>query len=115
MRRFALLAGLLACGCSSLGSRPAETVRWTRAEGRADVLRVSWRRLLTEAPLIEYKPQEFASAATDGTHVFVGSKGGFFWALRPGDGTEAWKKKIPGGVSSRPLYLPDTRTVFVGG
>lgn len=83
--------------------------------GPVPVIEVKWRRQLTEPPLVEYKPQEFASAVTDGAHVFIGSKGGLFRALRPLDGQEAWKKAIPGGVSSRPLYLPDTRTVFVGG
>src|SRR5262249_1446274 len=45
----------------------------------------------------------------------VGSRGGYFYALRRDDGAQVWRKPIAGGVSSRPLYLPDTGTVYVGG
>jgi outer membrane protein assembly factor BamB len=117
----ALALGLLAAGCVSsvtvAGDRSSERAGATaRSFGLADsVLAVRWRRLLTEPGLIEYKPQEFAAAATDGTHVFIGSRGGNFFALRPSDGEVQWRKHIEGGVSSRPLYLADTKVVFVGG
>ena len=103
-----VLAALPACS-----GLPAALSRLPSEHGGP--LEVQWRRLLTEPPLVEYKPQEFASATTDGTFVFVGSKGGSLWALRPLDGGEGWRKHIPGGVSSRPLYLPESRTVLVGG
>ena len=52
-----------------------------------DVLRVKWRRHLTEEPLIEYKPQEFAAAAVSPRGlVYVGSSDRTFVALRARDG-----------------------------
>src|SRR5439155_23251524 len=57
-----------------------------------DVLQVKWRRHLTEEPLIEYKPQEFASAASDGARVYVGSSGKALWAFSARDGAIVWKR-----------------------
>ncbi len=115
--RLAIAAGLLVAGCTG-----AATVAGDRSStGAADspptgdaVLSVRWRRLLTEPGLIEYKPQEFAAAATDGVRVFIGSHGGNFFALRRSDGEVLWRKKIAAGVSGRPLYLADAKAVFVG-
>jgi outer membrane protein assembly factor BamB len=116
MRALALL--LLVSGCAGLGVPPRPSQ--TRREGVLPqaVLEVRWRRLLTNPPQLpglEYKPQEFAAAASDGKRVFIGSRGGEFYALRPYDGELLWKKAIAGGVSGRPLYLASEYALFVGG
>ena len=103
----------MAAGCGPTLTTVAEGTGARGQEG--EVLRVAWRRLLTEPGLVEYKPQEFAAATSDGRHVFVGSHGGQFYALRPSDGEVMWHVKVAGGVSSRPLYLPDSKTVYFGG
>ena len=79
-----------------------------------DVLQVKWRRHLVEEPLLEYKPQEFASAASDGTRVFVGSSAKVLWALSAKDGSILWNRPLGGTISGRPLYAPETGAVYVG-
>ncbi len=79
-----------------------------------DVLQVRWRRHLVEEPILEYKPQEFASAASDGARVFVGSSAKVLWALTARDGNILWNKELGGGISGRPLYVADTDSVYVG-
>ncbi|MDB4967942.1 MAG: Pyrrolo-quinoline quinone [Myxococcales bacterium] len=79
-----------------------------------DVLQVKWRRHLTDEPLIEYKPQEFASAASDGARVFIGSSAKTLWAFSTRDGAIVWKQALGGAISGRPRYVAETRMVFVG-
>lgn len=117
MRRHARAASLvvaaLTCGCAAVPRVNSNAGPAAGESGAA--LQVAWRRLLTEPKFLEYKPQEFAAAATDGRHVFIGSHGGFFYALRPTDGAVVWKIPMTAGFSGRPLYLADTRTLYVGG
>jgi outer membrane protein assembly factor BamB len=79
-----------------------------------DVLQVRWRRHLVEEPLLEYKPQEFASAASDGARVFIGSSAKTLWALSTRDGSILWNRPLGGAVSGRPLYAGETGMVYVG-
>lgn len=79
-----------------------------------DVLQVRWRRHLTEEPLLEYKPQEFASAASDGARVFVGSSAKTLWAMSARDGSPLWKHPVGGAISGRPRYVAETGLVYVG-
>ncbi len=79
-----------------------------------DVLQVRWRRHLVDEPLLEYKPQEFASAASDGTHVFVGSSAKVLWAFSTRDGSIIWNHPLGGAISGRPLYCDETGMVYVG-
>lgn len=79
-----------------------------------DVLQVRWRRHLTEEPLIEYKPQEFASAASDGQRVYIGSSAEVLWALSARDGGIVWNQKLPGAISGRPTVVPESGMVYVG-
>ncbi len=79
-----------------------------------DVLEVRWRRHLTEEPLIEYKPQEFAAAASDGTRVFVGSSAGVLWALDAQKGNVLWKKELHAPISGQPSFAPETGLVYLG-
>src|SRR6185503_15545728 len=78
------------------------------------VLEVRWRRHLTEEPLIEYKPQEFAAASSDGRRVFVGSTAGVFYAFSARDGAILWRKPVDGEVTGRPRYVAESGTVVVG-
>ncbi|HZS37310.1 MAG TPA: PQQ-binding-like beta-propeller repeat protein [Polyangia bacterium] len=112
-RRFAALAALAACGCS------------TAIEGRSSfvapgsVLEVRWTRHLTSDNLLqrgalEYKPQEFAAAAGDGERVFVGSSAGVFYAFDARDGGVLWSRSLEGGVAARPRYRREDGVVFIG-
>ena len=98
-------------GCA--GPRYEQVATGTPPGGRATIA-VRWRRLLTQPPLLEYKPQEFASAASDGRRVFVGSSEGIFHAIDAQSGSDYWKATVAGGVSSHPLYLADSNTVLLG-
>jgi len=79
-----------------------------------DVLQVRWRRHLTEEPLIEYKPQEFASGVSDGARVFIGSSAKVLWALSTKTGAILWNRPLGGAISGRPLYVAETGLVYVG-
>jgi outer membrane protein assembly factor BamB len=79
-----------------------------------EVLQVKWQRHLTEEPLIEYKPQEFASAASDGRHVYVGSSAKVLWAFSARNGAIVWNRPLGGAISGRPAWVPETGMVYVG-
>jgi len=79
-----------------------------------DVLQVRWRRQLVGEPILEYKPQEFASATSDGARVFVGSSAKVLWAFSSKDGSILWNRPLGGTVSGQPLYVADTGLVYVG-
>lgn len=84
-----------------------------------EILRGRWSRLLTQPPLIEYKPQEFATATSGDGRVFVGSRGGSFWAFDAQDGHLLWRREVDAGVGGRPLLRaepgqPGRATVYVG-
>ena len=124
----ALLA-LVLSGCASLASFREPFV----APGRA--LSIAWRRQLTDSELfggsrvymrdgkeqkfgtgidIDYKPQEFAAAASDGRRVFVGSSHGVMWALGADDGRLIWRRPLAGPISSEPAYIVELGLVLVG-
>jgi len=81
-----------------------------------DVLRLIWERPMTTPEFLEYKPQEWASAAIDpaGGVLYIGSSAGRFLALRLRDGQELWSLKTEGPVASRPLLVPSTSTIYFG-
>jgi outer membrane protein assembly factor BamB len=85
-----------------------------------EVLQVRWRHHLTPEnavlPLsrIEYKPQEFASATSDGQRVFVGSSASSFWAFSARDGAILWRHHVGGAVAGRPLFVDETGLVYFG-
>lgn len=80
----------------------------------AQVLSVRWRYHLTEEPLIEYKPQEFAAATSDGRRVFVGSSAGALYAFDARDGEILWRKQLVGAINGRPRFVAAEHAVFVG-
>ncbi|HEY1584198.1 MAG TPA: PQQ-binding-like beta-propeller repeat protein [Polyangia bacterium] len=106
---FALVAGVVGCGGASVPGIARDAF-----VAPVDVLQVRWRRHLVEEPLLEYKPQEFASAASDGTRVFVGSSAKVLWALSARDGSILWNHPLGGTISGRPLYAADNGAVYVG-
>jgi outer membrane protein assembly factor BamB len=98
-------------------------------------MQVAWRRQLTETQIfggtrvfmrdgreqtfgtgidIDYKPQEFAAAASDGQRVFVGSSQGVLWALAADDGRLLWRRPLSGPISSEPAYVVEMGLVLVG-
>jgi len=80
----------------------------------ANVLRVAWRRHLIEEPLIEYRPQEFAAAESDGKRVFVGASGGYFYALDTRDGSMLWHRLLRGGVAGRARIVAREHLLYIG-
>ena len=106
-----LIATVLVSGCGG-GAVPG--VARDAFVAPVDVLQVRWRRHLVDEPLLEYKPQEFASAATDGTRVFIGSSAKVLWALSARDGSILWNQPLHGTISGRPLYCAETGLVYVG-
>jgi outer membrane protein assembly factor BamB len=108
----ALLAAVLAAaGCGPL---PADQTDPTRAVPRGElgrpVLSFRWKQVTSERGK-EVKPQEFAAPAIYREHLYVGSAGGTFYALRLGDGALRWRKWT-GSVSSRPVI--DRGYMYVG-
>jgi outer membrane protein assembly factor BamB len=111
----ALIVGAaVAGGCGGGGLGRGVGLRSERYVAPADVVQVRWRQHLTEEPLIEYKPQEFASAVSDGRRVYVGSSGGSLWAFDVRDGTIIWRAPTRGGIAGQPLIARESRAIFVG-
>ncbi|HXU72077.1 MAG TPA: PQQ-binding-like beta-propeller repeat protein [Polyangia bacterium] len=113
MTRSLLLSLLLLAGCGG-GAGGMVNVSKDSFVAPVDVLQVKWRRHLVEEPLLEYKPQEFASAVSDGARVYVGSSQKVLWALSARDGAILWDKELGGAVSGRPLVVEETGMVYVG-
>jgi outer membrane protein assembly factor BamB len=107
-----LLASLAIAGCASTSGDAGDYS--ARFVAPTSVLEVRWRRHLVDEPLIEYKPQEFASAATDGQHVFIGSSAGDFYSFAARDGALVWRARLGAAIASRPLYVAGESTIFVG-
>ena len=78
------------------------------------VFKVKWQRKLTEDPMLEYKPQEFAAAISDGHRVFVGSSGGVLWALDTHSGAIKWRKKLTGDITSRARLDREHGILYLG-
>jgi outer membrane protein assembly factor BamB len=98
----ALLAGCATATMTPLGGAPSS------------VLQVRWQRHLASIPLLEYKPQEFAAATSDGQRVYAGTSDGVLWALDVADGKLVWSRKLQGGIASRPRLHRDSGTLFLG-
>ena len=81
-----------------------------------DVMQLRWQRTLAEPTFLDYKPQQWATAAIDAERgvVFVGSTAGQFEAIRARDGRRMWSVAVGGGVSSAALHHQQTQTVFFG-
>lgn len=97
-RAWAAVAALLIGG--SLAACQPSAGAIAQADLGAPVMRLRWR-LVTSDRAREIKPQEFASIARVGDHVYTGSAGGRFFSLHALDGRVRWQEKV-GSVSSRP-------------
>jgi len=79
------------------------------------VLQLKWQRDLVPAKFMDYKPQQWATAAFgDEGVLYVGSSAGRFLALRAADGVVLWGMKLEGAVSSAPLVHAFSKTVYFG-
>jgi outer membrane protein assembly factor BamB len=106
VKRIALALLLAGCAARSGEVRDGAVVP-------QQVLEVRWRhRLIDPQVYIEWKPQEFSAAASDGTRVFVGASEGWFYGFSARDGATLWRKKLDGGVTGRPRI--DGDVVYVG-
>ncbi len=80
------------------------------------VLRPLWHRDLVAPGFMDYKPQQWASAAlSDSGVVYIGSGAKKFQAIRSDDGRVLWSLDTGGAVSSTPLIHAFSKTVFFGG
>ncbi|HZJ64962.1 MAG TPA: PQQ-binding-like beta-propeller repeat protein [Kofleriaceae bacterium] len=108
----ALGAALGAASIAALGVGGCGHDTWRRSDAmRAgpveqlgeDRLSLHWR-FATADRLTEVEPQEFAGAAVYADTVFVGSAGGWFFALRSATGAVRWRKQL-GAVISTPIVV----------
>jgi outer membrane protein assembly factor BamB len=75
-----------------------------------DRLSYHWK-FVTSDRSEEVDPQEFATPAVWADSLFVGSAGGWFYALKSASGSVRWRAKV-GAVASAPLV--QSQTLFVG-
>ncbi len=75
-----------------------------------DRLSLHWK-FVTADRLTEVAPQEFAQGAVYADTIYIGSAGGWFYALRTATGKVRWRKKI-GAVLTAPIV--QAGTVYVG-
>ncbi len=104
-------------GCSPLVPRGTRSRRASqRLTGLRSPVAVRWRKVLTKHVYGEQSPEEFAAAevSPDGSTVWVGSSAGYMWALSSADGSVSWRRKMPGDVLSRPLYVASKGLLYVG-
>jgi outer membrane protein assembly factor BamB len=109
--RLGLAVAAILAGCTPV---PADRADSMRAVPRGDlgrpVLSLRWKQVLSDRGR-EMRPQEFAAAAIYLEHLYVGSAGGYVYALKRSDGSLRWRKQI-GSVSSRPAV--DRGYLYVG-
>jgi outer membrane protein assembly factor BamB len=109
-----LAAGLWLALAGSCGPIPLDQADPMRAVPHGDlgrpVLSLRWK-LATSDRGREVRPQELAAPAAYRDHVYAGSAGGWFHALRQSDGALRWRTRI-GSVSSR--VVVDRGNVYVG-
>jgi outer membrane protein assembly factor BamB len=110
-------AGLLAllglAGCAA-NYRLDDTVSATREPPR-EVLRLRWSKQLVQREFMDYRPQEWASAAIDDSGViYVGSSARRFYAFEGKSGQVRWRFEARGAIASAPLIDTSSSTVYVG-
>lgn len=85
------------------------------SEPPSDVFRVLWHRKLVQRKLLDFRPQEWATAAIDDKgRVFVGSSGGVFFAIDAATDRTIWSREIGAGISSVPAIDGVAGLIFVG-
>jgi outer membrane protein assembly factor BamB len=102
-----LLAVLAALALSACVRVPTNRADAMRAESREplgeDRLSLHWK-FVTADRLTEVSPQEFAQSTVYADTVYIGSAGGWFYALKASTGAVRWRQKL-GAVASAPLVL----------
>lgn len=76
--------------------------------------RPQWVSVVKKGKLFKYKRKEFSSPRIHGDAIFVGSDGGFFYAMKKKNGRKLWKTKTSGPVNSAPAFSEDATTVYFG-
>ena len=61
-----------------------------------------WVSLLKKGRIVKYKRKEFSSPRVGKEMIFVGSDGGYFYALKIKSGKKVWRFKTHGTVNSTP-------------
>jgi len=98
---FALIAVLsLACGDASAWKNvPFKERRVERMPYNPQ-----WVSVVKRGKLFKYKRKENASPRVHGDLVFVGSDGGYFYAMKKKNGAKEWRFKTTGPVNSAPAF-----------
>jgi outer membrane protein assembly factor BamB len=108
----ALVAGLALAGCAA--TYRLDDPKAAEAAPVA-VLSLQWQKDLVEPGFMDFKPQQWATAAFgEGGVLYVGSSARRFMALRASDGQVLWYLDIGGAVSSAPLVHAFSKTVYFG-
>lgn len=76
--------------------------------------RPQWVSVVKKGKLFKYKRKEFSSPRIHGDAIFVGSDGGFFYAMKKKNGRKLWRFKTSGPVNSAPAFSEDATTVYFG-
>ena len=106
MKHLATLAIVLAAaaGCVRVPPGRADAMTAIPKEPLGeDRLSLHWK-FVTADRKTEVDPQEFAQATVYADTAFVGSAGGWFFALRASNGDVRWRKRL-GSVATAPLVL----------
>lgn len=101
----ALASTLSSCGAANY--RLDEPLA-QRVVAPREVLRLRWRRSLVTREFMDYRPQEWASAAIDRGVIYVGSSRARFEAIDARDGRVIWGVRTEAGVASTPLLAAET-------
>lgn len=103
-----LLVASLVASCATVNENARPFV------GASEVLRVFWRQHVTEYPILQYEPQEFATAATDGRTVYIGSSSGTLRAYNTHGGELLWQTPLEGALSGQPCLVAAEALLFIG-
>ncbi|MDO8644139.1 MAG: PQQ-binding-like beta-propeller repeat protein [bacterium] len=67
-----------------------------------------WVTTLKKGKIFQYKRMEFASPATDGELIFIGSDRGYFYGLKKKNGRKLWRFETEGAVHSKAMVSEET-------
>ncbi len=87
-----------------LMASPQEAVSFVTKAREKIPYRPQWVSIVKKGRLFKYKRKEFSSPRIYGDRIFVGSDGGFFYAMRKKNGRKVWRFKTVGSVNSAPAF-----------
>jgi outer membrane protein assembly factor BamB len=73
--------------------------------------RPEWVSALKKGKFFKYKRKEYSSPRVSGEYIFIGSDGGYFYAMKKKNGHKEWRFKTTGSVNSAPAFWND-RVIF---